>query len=104
MSSRWNHMVAAGLAVLVTTTVVAGPARADEPSAEDDQKARELFRLGETHYAAGHYEKAAVLYDEAFRLSARPELLLALVNTYERMGSYGQAIEYLRQYLANPKA
>jgi tetratricopeptide (TPR) repeat protein len=82
---------------------VTGPAHADA-SAEDDQKARELFRLAESHYAAGRYEKAAVLYDEAYRLSGRPDLLLALVNTYERIGNYGLAVDKLKQYLDHPRA
>jgi tetratricopeptide (TPR) repeat protein len=90
--------------VLVALALAGATARADQGSPEDDQKARELFRLGERHYAAGRYEKAAVMYDEAYRLSGRPELLLAIVNTYERMGDYEQAIEYLEKYLDHPRA
>jgi len=96
--------VAAVAAAWAVIALAAGPALADPPRADDDRKARELFRLGETHYAAGRYEKAAVLYDEAFRLSGRVELLLALVNSYERMGDYAQASERLRQYLEHPRA
>ena len=91
-------------AAVLIAMALSGAALAEQPSADDDQKARELFRMGENHYAAGRYEKAAVLYDEAYRLSGRPELLLAMVNTYERMGDYAQAIEYLRQYLKHPRA
>jgi tetratricopeptide (TPR) repeat protein len=101
MRRRTSLLATAAILVLL---VMSGRARAEQQSTDDDQKARELFRMGENHYAAGRYEKAAVLYDEAFRLSGRPELLLALVNTYERMGDYAQAIEYLRQYLKHPKA
>jgi tetratricopeptide (TPR) repeat protein len=93
--------------VVVTTAFGTGvsPRRARaQPSAEDDQKARELFRMGESHYIAGRYEKAAVLYEEAYRLSGRLELLIAMANTYERMGEYAQAIDHLRQYLKSPKA
>ena len=90
MRSRRNRALAA-LAVLAAIVLAAGPARAQQDPG-DDQKARELFRLGEGHYAAGRYEKAAVLYDEAYRLSGRAELLLAMANTYERMGDYPQAI------------
>ncbi len=102
MRSRRNRALAA-LAVLAAIVLAAGPARAQQDPG-DDQKARELFRLGEGHYAAGRYEKAAVLYDEAYRLSGRAELLLAMVNTYERMGDYPQAIERLKEYLDHPKA
>jgi tetratricopeptide (TPR) repeat protein len=102
MRSRRSRAVAA-LAVLAAIVLAAGPVRAQQDR-DDDQKARELFRLGEGHYAAGRYEKAAVLYDEAYRLSGRAELLLAMVNTYERMGDYPQAIERLREYLDHPRA
>jgi len=102
MRSRRSRAVAA-LAVLAAILLAAGPVRAQQDR-DDDQKARELFRLGEGHYAAGRYEKAAVLYDEAYRLSGRAELLLAMVNTYERMGDYPQAIERLREYLEHPRA
>lgn len=102
MRSRSYRAVAA-LAVLAAITLAAAPARGQQRP-DDDQKARELFRLGEGHYAAGRYEKAAVLYDEAYRLSGRAELLLAMVNTYERMGDYPQAIERLKEYLDHPRA
>ena len=103
MRSRSNRAVAA-LAVLAAITLAAAPASGQQRGPDDDQKARELFRLGEGHYAAGRYEKAAVLYDEAYRLSGRAELLLAMVNTYERMGDYPQAIERLKEYLGHPRA
>jgi tetratricopeptide (TPR) repeat protein len=90
--------------ILGALALASATAGADQESPDDDKKARELFRLGERHYAAGRYEKAAVLYDEAYRLSGRAELLLASVNTYERMGDYEQAIDYLKQYLEHPRA
>lgn len=90
--------------VLVALALASATASADQGNPDDDRKARELFRLGERHYAAGRYEKAAVLYDESYRLSGRAELLLAIVNTYERMGDYEQAIDYLKQYLEHPRA
>jgi tetratricopeptide (TPR) repeat protein len=102
MSSGSSRICAACvLAVLALASATAG---ADPGSPDDDKRARELFRLGERHYAAGRYEKAAVLYDDAYRLSGRAELLLAIVNTYERMGDYEQAIDYLKQYLEHPRA
>jgi tetratricopeptide (TPR) repeat protein len=102
-SSRRALAAIVVVATVVCVGVVPGRARA-QTSAEDDQKARELFRLGESHYIAGRYEKAAVLYEEAYRMSGRIELLIVLANTYERMGEYGQALDHLREYLKSPKA
>jgi tetratricopeptide (TPR) repeat protein len=106
MKSSSSRRVLAAIFVVATAVgigAVPGRARA-QANAEDDQKARELFRLGESHYIAGRYEKAAVLFEEAYRMSRRLELLIAMANTYERMGEYGQAIEHLREYLKSPKA
>lgn len=88
-------------------TAFAGPngvATADEASQRNDARGRELFRLGEAHYAAGRYEKAVTFYEESFALSGRSEVLLAVVNAYERLGDYAQAAENLRKYLKHPQA
>lgn len=92
-------------AVLMTATVGSVDlASADEASQRNDAKGRELFRLGEAHYAAGRYEKAVTFYEESFALSGRPEVLLAVVNAYERLNNYPRAIENLRKYLKHPQA
>ncbi|HTE55926.1 MAG TPA: tetratricopeptide repeat protein [Kofleriaceae bacterium] len=107
MSSTRSRAFAAIAALAFIAAAPAGQARADQPGApgtDADQKARELFRLAESHYAAGRYEKAVALYDEAYQLSGRAELLLAMVNAYERIGDYKQAIARLRDYLKHPRA
>ncbi|WP_428263446.1 tetratricopeptide repeat protein [Haliangium sp.] len=70
----------------------------------DDERARDLFIEGEAHYAAGRYEEAAKVYEEAFELSQRPELLFNIANAYERMGEYTTAADYLRRYVQSPRA
>lgn len=75
-----------------------------DPKVDTDQRARELYRQGDADYAAGRYEQAADNFRHAYELSKRPALLFNLGNTYERMGQYKQAAEYLRQYLDSPAA
>ena len=53
-------------------------------SSDDDEKARLLFKEGDGHYAAGRYEKAIELFEQAYELSKRPDLLFNLANAYER--------------------
>lgn len=77
-----------------------GPADAESR----DRQARQLYLDGDIHYAAGRYEKAAELFRRAYELSQRPELLFNLGNTFERMGQYARAAEYLRRYITSPKA
>jgi tetratricopeptide (TPR) repeat protein len=66
---------------------------------KSDEAARQFFKAGERHYTGGRYEDAAIAFEEAYRLSKRPELLFNLGNTYERMGQYRQAADYLAEFL-----
>jgi tetratricopeptide (TPR) repeat protein len=95
----------------------AGGAAAEGPEGDGDEadaaaqaaedaaleEARKVFREGNAHYAAGRYDLAAERFLRAYQLSARPELLFNLANTYERKGQYEKAAEYLRLYLASDK-
>jgi tetratricopeptide (TPR) repeat protein len=64
-----------------------------------DQGAKEIYMRGERQYSEGNYEAAAQLFHEAWELSKRPVLLYNLSLTYENLGQYERAAEYLRQYL-----
>jgi tetratricopeptide (TPR) repeat protein len=66
---------------------------------KSDEAARQFFKAAERHYTAGRYEDAAIAFEEAYRLSNRPELLFNLGNTYERMGQYRKAADYLAEFL-----
>jgi tetratricopeptide (TPR) repeat protein len=73
-------------------------------SSDDDRKARELYLVGDNHYAAGRYEQALLKFEQAYMLSKRPQLLYNIANAYERMGDYEKAADYLRRYLESPEA
>ena len=75
-----------------------------EDAASRDRQARQLYLDGDALYAAGRYEEAAENFRRAYELSQRPELLFNLGNALERLGQHGRAAEYLRRYLASPKA
>jgi tetratricopeptide (TPR) repeat protein len=68
--------------------------------AGDDERARTHFRLGEVHYEAGEYRDAAREFEEAYRLSHRPELLHNLYVAYRDAGDLEHAADALRRYLA----
>lgn len=100
-------------AIMAMTVMICGltgqaaanePAGSNTPSAKEDARARDLFRLAESHYAAGRYEKAIPLYEEAYQLSGRPALLLAMANAHERIGAYDLAIKRLGEYIEHPGA
>lgn len=75
----------------------------DESGQSRDQRARTLFEKGRASYDEADYKKAAEAMEESYRLSARPQLLFNLANTYERAGAYESAAERLRLYLASAR-
>jgi tetratricopeptide (TPR) repeat protein len=76
---------------------------ADGVSADDDAKARTLFRQGDAAYAEGRYEDALRAFEEAHRLSRRPALLFNVGNALERLGKLGPAADALERYLPHAK-
>jgi tetratricopeptide (TPR) repeat protein len=99
-SSRCGLLLASALAAAVLVSSGARVARADD----NEQRAREAFKTGDDHYAAGRYEESVKHFKLAYDLSKLPALLFNIANAYERMGEYEKAAEYLRQYLDSPKA
>jgi tetratricopeptide (TPR) repeat protein len=81
-----------------------GQDRPETSSGEADARARELFENGRTLYEEGRYEDAIVAWEEAYRLTGRPPLLLNVANARERVGQYQQALEDLNRYRAYARA
>ncbi|MEM1031426.1 MAG: tetratricopeptide repeat protein [Myxococcota bacterium] len=72
----------------------------DEPvTADDDAKAKELYLLGDQRYEEGRYREAIEAFEEAYRLSRRPQLLFNLANANERLGNPAAALRHLEAYL-----
>lgn len=72
--------------------------------AEADRAAKQLYKDGDMHYAAGRYEKALENFSQAYELSGRPDLLFNIANVHERLGDYLAAAESLRTYVSLPTA
>lgn len=64
-----------------------------------DDEARRHFRLAEAHYANGSFEDAAREFEEAYRLSQRPQLLYNLYLAYRDAADLSRAAHALRRYL-----
>jgi tetratricopeptide (TPR) repeat protein len=79
-------------------TLAAVPSLAQRASATDE-RARELYLLGDDLYSQGRYEEALAAFEEAYRLSERPLLLFNIANAQERSGQWQGAIESLERYL-----
>lgn len=88
---------------LPTQARAEGTATTKAERAAADQRARELFVQGDAAYAEGRYEQALTAFDEAHRLSARPQLFYNISNALERLARYEEAAVALEKYLAGGK-
>ncbi|MEM9188136.1 MAG: hypothetical protein AAGF12_03110 [Myxococcota bacterium] len=65
----------------------------------DDAAARQHFVAGRSLYDVGNFENAAVEFEEAYRLSNRPELLYNIYVAHRDAGNTRQARDSLASYL-----
>lgn len=90
-------MLHRGLLIVALTLSGAGIAQAQE---SDDELARNHFLAGRSYYSQSRFEEAVREFEEAYRLSPRPPLLLNISRAAERAEDLERAIEALEQYLA----
>lgn len=111
--ARWRPIraalvVAASLAAGAPVPASAAPSRVTpavvamvvEPSAEDIERARELYDNGVALYEEGSYQGAAMAFQRAYELSEDNNLLYNIALAYDRMDEFEKAIEYLDRYRA----
>ncbi|WP_428265928.1 tetratricopeptide repeat protein [Haliangium sp.] len=84
---------------MVVSVGVAPAAAQNGDSSANDDRARELYERGDRYYLQGKYEAAIASFEGAYELSGRPPILVALANSYERLGRYEDALDALRRYL-----
>lgn len=87
--------------------LVQGSARADpppdpkhDPTPVDIERAREIFRNGESLYTEGSYDGAIAAFRRAYQLSGEPNCLYNIALAYGRIDEFDAAIEYLQYYRA----
>lgn len=93
-ASAW--LVVLALAAFASQSHASAQATA---AAQDDDAARSHFRLGQAHYENGSFAQAAAEFEEAYRLSRRPQLLYNVFVAHRDAGQLQQATEALRAYL-----
>lgn len=86
---------------LLTLLAASAQVRPEEMDlAQRDERAREIYENGTELYQEGLYEDAAAAFQESYRISGLHRLLLNVVNCYERLGRYEEAIAVLNRYRA----
>lgn len=63
------------------------------------EQARQLYAQGQAAHAAGRYQDALEAFQAAYRTYTRPEVLVAIAESLEKLGRTSEAIEKLRDYL-----
>ncbi len=86
----------ARLACLMVAVAVAGPALGKDAA---EIRAREQFRVGQTAYAAGEYERALTAFSSAYGLQPVPGLLFNIAQCHRQLGNYERAAVFYQQYL-----
>src|SRR5256885_17161261 len=75
------------------------PAAAETAPQADEDAAKAHFLAGSAYYEQANYADAVKEFNEAHRLSKRPDLLYNISVCYERLGHWDDAIAALQQYL-----
>jgi tetratricopeptide (TPR) repeat protein len=83
---------------LVAALLAATPALA-QPSPEIRKQAETLFQKGEAFFRDQRYDDAIAAYQEAYRLSALPALLLNIAQAYRLKGDARKAIAHYKQFV-----
>lgn len=98
---RWLLVV-----LLVSSTAMAqdeperdAPERDVPEQAAEDQSARRVYLEGRDAFDAGRYEDALRLFEAAYELSPRPEMLYNIGTTADRLRRNERALEAFEQYL-----
>jgi tetratricopeptide (TPR) repeat protein len=91
------RLVAALLAVLFASPAFAQ--RPASPTSDDLEAAKAHYAAGSAYYEQANYADAAKEFNEAYRLSHRPDLLYNVARAHEQLGQLDDAIAALRRYL-----
>jgi tetratricopeptide (TPR) repeat protein len=95
-------MLRLNLAFLLLPLLVSGVARGQ--AGTDVELAKAHYRTGEIYYERGRYPDAAREFEEAYRLSNRPELLYNMGKSYDGAGDAARALTAYRRFLGAVKA
>lgn len=87
------------VACLALHAVPAVPAAAPPAPPDERSKAASHFKLGQTYYKSGDYDRAITEYKAAFELSKEPSLIFNIGLCHERSQRPEEALQAFRLYL-----
>ncbi len=90
---RYLQVFALAALVALATLVVAGTARAAEPSPQDKALAAKRFREATRLFKLKEFRRAAEIFEEAYSIAPHPDALLNAMDAYEQAGELSLAAE-----------
>jgi tetratricopeptide (TPR) repeat protein len=102
MRQRISALVVSASIVFVSVAPAAaqGTATSETVSPDADRLARGHYEAGQAYYSEARYADAVREFEEAYRLSHRPEMLFNMGNAYEHDLRFADAADALERYLA----
>jgi tetratricopeptide (TPR) repeat protein len=81
-----------------------GTVFAQSDSKESTEKAKILYQQGESYFKLKKYDRAVLLYEEAYVLTQRPNFLFNIGLCHKYLGNYEKSQESFQAFLdSNPK-
>jgi hypothetical protein len=65
--------------------------------ADETDRARELYQLGQTAFESGHFAEAAQRFEQSYELSRRPALLWDAAQAYQKQWALDADLRMLRK-------
>lgn len=99
------HRIHSVVAAVVITSLCAGQVHAEPPASGSPDSSADAQRYGDAALAAfeaGRYDEAVENFQRAFALDKNPNNLFNIGRVYEEAGQLESAVEYYKQFIAQP--
>jgi tetratricopeptide (TPR) repeat protein len=83
---------------LLAVLLIARPAAAAPPTADEKAKAREHYQKGLVHYDIKEFSEALAEFKNAYRVVQDPAFLFNIAQCYRKLGQDVEALDYYRNY------
>ncbi|MEO6951095.1 MAG: PEGA domain-containing protein [Polyangia bacterium] len=103
LAARGALALVLSLSLVAVGTVHAQDLTPATPTSDDLALAKAHYKTGELNYAANKLVEAAKEFEEAYRLSQRPELLYNMGKCYDKLGDPRGALVVYRRFLETVK-
>ncbi len=100
---RWAISTVLLISIAGSSTPAHAEPGAPPPSTADLELAKAHYKTGELNYDRGKFNDAAKEFEEAYRLSSRPELLYNMGKSYDGAGDMRGALIAYRRFLQTVK-